>query len=551
MKNVPEQENSLKKMFFCWGWLTFLVLGSILLLVVVHNTTAPVITLSFIGYAGFSGLLLLFFYRTSIKIQKDLLLTNQEDQLTGLKNRRFLKERINKILSRYKRNGNKFALIFFDINNFKHYNDKYGHPVGDQILQEVANYLASSTRQEEPLARYGGDEFVLLLPDSEQQEAASTAKRIKNEMEKKVFSVKGNPVSLEISGGIAVCPDDGTTMEELLEAADQNLYQSKNNLRQIYSPVQNTPEVPEIYPPLLISHDDDYLEKAEKQTTQLYLLAKKGNLEIIKQFISAEKSVLLWGEKNTFEFYYLMEGELIQSRDNKILYPGTTITVQNMPEEIYFKTKTDCTLLYVTAVPVFKDQQKHIEELLSISRKVENSDEQTDQHSHRLQRLSRRTGEILGLTEDQLFALDYASSLHDIGKSEISDAILRKPGKLNQEEWALMKMHPVWGRDMILKNLKKSFFEKVAEIVCQHHERYDGKGYPQGLAGDEIMFEAQILAVVDAYDAMTFDRPYKKAKPRQEVLEEIEKNRGHQFGPRAVEAFLKAEDEFYRLGIIK
>jgi HD-GYP domain-containing protein (c-di-GMP phosphodiesterase class II) len=265
----------------------------------------------------------------------------------------------------------------------------------------------------------------------------------------------------------------------------------------------------------------------------------------------ADKVFRLWGEKDIFEFYYLLEGEISDSDEGKTLSPGTSIIVRNLSGEKYFKTKTDCTLLYVTTTPVFEDQQKQIRELLALSQKVERKDQQTEEHCTRLQKLSRRTGEKLGFKEEQLFALDYASFLHDIGKTKIPSEILRKPGKLSAEEWELMRQHSGWGRELILKHLRRSFFEKVAQIVYQHHERFDGKGYPQGLIGEDILIEAQILAVVDTYDAMTSDRPYQKAKDRQETLQEIKQNTGSQFGPRAVEAFLAAEEEEFLAGKFK
>lgn len=174
---------------------------------------------------------------------------------------------------------------------------------------------------------------------------------------------------------------------------------------------------------------------------------------------------------------------------------------------------------------------------------MQKKDQQTDEHCTRLQKLSRRTGERLGLKEEQLFALDYASFLHDIGKSKIPASVLRKPGKLTNEEWELMRQHPGWGRDLILKHLHRYFFEHVANIVYQHHERYDGRGYPRGLTGEDILIEAQILAVVDTYDAMTSDRPYQKARERGSALQELKRCAGSQFGPRAVEAFLAVEEE--------
>ena len=108
----------------------------------------------------------------------------------------------------------------------------------------------------------------------------------------------------------------------------------------------------------------------------------------------------------------------------------------------------------------------------------------------------------------------------------------------------MMKKHPQWGRDLILDHLSSSFFTRVAEIVHQHHERYNGTGYPQGLEGDEILVEAQILAAVDAYDAMIHGRPYQDNVPREEALQEIKRLQGAQFSPGVVKAFLEVEEKY-------
>ncbi len=539
----------LNNMDFIKGWFLFIVLG-VILLTVLHYSRENTFTIiiGLICYIGLAGLLVSSYFRSFSRKQEQLIFQSQEDQLTGVKNRRYLNERMKELLSRYERNKSGFCIILFDLDNFKDYNNQYGHTTGDKLLQEVAYFLEQCTREQEPLARFGGDEFVLLLPGSTLKEGQETAKRIRHELEKKIFEVKDELFSLTISGGVAACPGDGTEIEVLFDVADKNLYQAKKKFNHIFSSTDISEQIQEFYPPLMVNDVDYFIDEVGKQTTQLFLLAKSGDLEVIRQSIVADKVFRLWGEKGIFEFYYLLDGEILQSDEGKTLTPGTSIIVRNLSKEVYFKTITNCTLLYVTTKPVFEDQQKQIRELLALNQKVEFKDQQTEEHCTRLQKLSRRTGEKLGLKEEQLFALDYASFLHDIGKVEIPISILRKPGKLDQEEWELMRQHSGWGRNLILKHLKRSFFEKVALIVYQHHERYDGKGYPQELVGDEILIEAQILAVVDTYDAMTTDRPYQKAKNRDEALRELKHNAGSQFDPRAVEAFLAVEEELFSSG---
>ena len=297
---------------------------------------------------------------------------------------------------------------------------------------------------------------------------------------------------------------------------------------------------------VIISNDGRYLDKAIKKTTQLYLLAKNEDVEIIRQNIAADRVFQIQGEKEYgMEFFYILDGQIHYPREDRVLSAGDSISVQSVTGEAYFKTLTDVSVLYITTAPVFEDQREEIQRLVSLNDEVAERDQQTDEHCRRLQDLSRKTAEALGLDDREIFSLGYASFLHDIGKSKVPVAILQKPGKPSDEEWAILKQHSKWGRDLILEHLRSPMFRRVAEIVHQHHERYDGGGYPQGLRGEEILTEAQILAVVDAYDAMTCDRPYRAGMAREDALEELRACSGTQFSPRVVEAFLRIEQQVH------
>lgn len=177
-----------------------------------------------------------------------------------------------------------------------------------------------------------------------------------------------------------------------------------------------------------------------------------------------------------------------------------------------------------------------IREMMAIVSTIGGKDEETEEHCHRLERLSIAIGERLGLADDQLVTVSYAAYLHDIGKVRVPSEILAKPGPLSDAEWAEMRKHPDYGAEMLAD---KAFLVDAARIVRAHHERYDGSGYPGGLRGEEIPIEARIIAVVDAYDAMISDRPYRKALDSAGACAEIKKNSGTQFDPRVVDAFLR------------
>jgi putative two-component system response regulator len=146
--------------------------------------------------------------------------------------------------------------------------------------------------------------------------------------------------------------------------------------------------------------------------------------------------------------------------------------------------------------------------LFSLARSIEGKDPYTHGHCERLSDYSTRLGEHLGLSEDQLIALRRAGIVHDVGKIAVPDAILLKPGSLTADEWKLIREHPVVG-ERICAPLKS--FRFVLPIIRNHHEKFDGSGYPDGLRGEEIPVTARVLQVVDVYDALTTDRPYKKA----------------------------------------
>ena len=165
-------------------------------------------------------------------------------------------------------------------------------------------------------------------------------------------------------------------------------------------------------------------------------------------------------------------------------------------------------------------------------------DNVTHGQAQRVSQLASVVAWQMGLRKEQLRRIEQAAILHDIGKIGVADAILAKPSALDEAEWAEMKRHPELGYQ-ILQGI--DFLKEAAEIVYTHRERFDGSGYPRGLKEDEIPLGSRIFAVVDAYDAMTSHRPYRKAMPRRKAVEEIVRNTGTQFDPQVVKAFLEAE----------
>jgi len=172
--------------------------------------------------------------------------------------------------------------------------------------------------------------------------------------------------------------------------------------------------------------------------------------------------------------------------------------------------------------------------LKALTAALETRDAETHGHSERVVTFSLRLGRELGLSKDEMKSLEFGSLLHDIGKIGVPDAILRKPAKLTEEEWMRMREHPLHGQQ-ILREIE--FLEGAARVVAQHHEKWDGSGYPLGLRGEQIDLNARIFAVADAFDAMISDRVYRRGRSYEAAALELERWAGRQFDPKVVEAF--------------
>ena len=178
--------------------------------------------------------------------------------------------------------------------------------------------------------------------------------------------------------------------------------------------------------------------------------------------------------------------------------------------------------------------------LKALTAALETRDSETHGHSERVVSYSLRLGREYGLNAEQMKALEFGSLLHDIGKIGVPDSILRKPAKLTEEEWVRMREHPMHGQQ-ILRGIE--FLQGAARVVAQHHEKWDGTGYPLGLRTEEIDINARIFAVADAFDAITSDRVYRRGKSYEAAAQELDDWAGRQFDPKVVEAFHRVPRE--------
>jgi HD-GYP domain-containing protein (c-di-GMP phosphodiesterase class II) len=163
-------------------------------------------------------------------------------------------------------------------------------------------------------------------------------------------------------------------------------------------------------------------------------------------------------------------------------------------------------------------------------------DDEVDEHSHRVVEMTLQIAKKMNLNEEMLAHIKRGALLHDIGKIGVPDSILLKPGKLTEKEWDTMKMHPVYAYKMLDPI---DYLKPALDIPYCHHEKWDGNGYPRGLKGNDIPLPARIFAVVDVYDALTSDRPYRKAWSKESALSHIKNERGKQFDPQIVDIFIE------------
>ena len=351
----------------------------------------------------------------------------EQDGLTGLLNHRVFHRRLHEEEELAGQSGKPLTVALVDLNNFKFFNDAYGHLAGDDVLRRVAAALETCCRAGDTLARFGGDEFALLLPGAGRDEAACLAGRLQACLDGLAYHPPGHdvPIPLQLSVGVAVLPDECAGRMEALALADSRLYRAKTG-----------------------GGDDDAAQRLRDSLAR------------------------------SLEGFSMLDA-LVAAVDNKDRYTG-----------------------------------KHSEDVLAFSLQI---------------------AEGLGLDAEARHTVAVAALLHDAGKIGVPDAILRKPGRLTDEEYAAVRHHPILGA--ILVGAVPGF-EDTLDAVRHHHERWDGDGYPFGLRGEETPLPARLMAVADAFSAMTTDRPYRKGMAEERALAEITRGAGTQFDPALAHLFV-------------
>jgi len=346
---------------------------------------------------------------TDIKnVEKELRHISFHDNLTELYNRAYFKEEL-KRLNRSRQLP--LSIIIADINGMKLVNDAFGHNMGDRLLKHAARILKKSCRADDILARWGGDEFIILLPTTGVKEAQEVIERILNRCKKTRFKI---PISISMGSDTKINPR--TRISTVLKKAEDSMYSSK-------------------------------------------LLSSKS-----------------------------VQNSIVKSL-TKILF------------------------------------ERNIK---------------TESHSERVVSLSKRLAEKIGLPESKMDELILHAKLYDIGKVAINERILKKKSRLKKAEWDEIKKHSEIGYRIANSS---SMLAPIAEYILCQHEWWDGSGYPRGLKENKIPAISRIVSLIDAYNAMISDRPYRKAYFRKRIIGELKKSSGTQFDPDLVSGFLELLDE--------
>ncbi len=291
----------------------------------------------------------------------------------------------------------------------------------------------------------------------------------------------------------------------------------------------------------------------EFTAAERFFIIYKGKIEITKKFEDGEEFVLAVHSNGDFfgEMALLDEGP--RSATARALEPTTVFEISRHNfETLLYKapalafsimTELSSRLRETGALLVSHLQRKnrqlyhsYIDTITIFVQAIEARSHYFHGHTQRVNIIAKAIGEDMGFSEEELSTLEIAALLHDIGKVGIADSILLKRGPLKDSEYAKIKEHPQRGKDMMHGI---SYLEKAIPHVLSHHERFDGRGYPENLSGDDIPLPARIIALANVFDAMTSDRPYRKAASTEEAINEIEASSGKQFDPQVVKSFLR------------
>jgi diguanylate cyclase (GGDEF)-like protein/putative nucleotidyltransferase with HDIG domain len=517
------------------------------------------------------------------------------DSLTGFLNHGAIQVRLREEIWRARREDAPLSCLLVDLDNFKPINDRHGHLVGDELLQQVATAIAAEFRPYDGVARYGGDEFVLVLPGADEQTALEAARRLRNVVAETSsdFGDLGAPVTASV--GIARWREP-LTAGELLDRADRALLLAKRHGKdgvEIASPrteqqLARVEHGDDRADPIV--HFWDMVSRAERPRHVLYtlpsLLRRELDLEEVALYepnagpggqLMRLTLARLPGDPASpaFRRSMITIGPDLQRRlESGPISRGSLAALELalegsaplVPSEAPAGSYAAVGLLRGDALlglmllrhrlPLFPRTDLRTAEVLAgetvtvllsqsgdssrtavaaLAAAIDARDNYTLSHSDEVVGLACEVARRLGLPPAEVAKVRDGAMLHDIGKIAIPNEILYKSGPLSPSEWETMRGHPVIGERILRRTPELA---PIAPLVRHEHERWDGGGYPDGLAGETIPIGSRIILACDAYHAMIAARPYRQSMSEEEAVEELRAGAGSQFDPHVVDALL-------------
>ncbi|MBP7863366.1 diguanylate cyclase [bacterium] len=398
------------------------------------------------------------------------------DPMTGLFNRRHFETQLDKEIDRYTRFGHPFSFIIVDLDYLKKINDTLGHHYGDEAIKHIGKVVQKSVRDVDTVARFGGEEFVVLLPETDLKAAKVVADRICTSIREKQVDEVG---TITASLGVAIFPHDANDKDRLFELADKALYLSKTKGRN---------QVRTVAEDLFTDGKEVEIDMTVKLDADRYADAPKDEKD----------------EKNKKEDPAAKEAAAIRP-----------------------------------ALPIFDLNaiaEKGILGLLAqVVKAVEEKDAYDSERSQRVYKYANLMAQSLHLAKEHAEIVSLAAVLCNLGKMVIPEKILQKKEALTEDEMKLVKQTPSVAAKF-LEPAKLLF--RVSQIIEACRENWDGSGYPNQLRGPDISVESQVVSLVDSYTAMTSDRPYHKAMSHEEAVKEIQAGSGKRWDARLVKLFL-------------
>lgn len=508
-----------------------------------------------------------------------------KDVLTGAYNRRYFEEKV-------KNMSLNAGVAVIDLDDFKLFNDTYGHDGGDLVLTTVVNVIRHYIRRTDILVRYGGDEFLLILPGIEKEVFSQKLRMIQEKIH--ATHIPGfNRRKLSVSiGGVMFTHG---RLEEAITKADRLMYMAKGHKNIVvtrWEQKQNTDKMEKRNLPQLLVVDDSEMNREilkeilGKEYRILEACDGEEALKMLEQYgpeISLVLLDIIMPKMDGFEVLaYMNRDKWIEDIPVIMISSEGSESYIRRAYELgasdYISRPFDAKVVYQRVINMIKlyAKQRRLIHLVTdqiyekeknnrmmtgiLSQIVEFRNGESGLHVLHINILTQllleklmRKSENYDLSWSQQHMIATASALHDIGKIGIDEKILNKPGKLTKEEFEAMKQHTIIGARMLdrLEMYHDEEMMKYAYEICRwHHERYDGKGYPDGLKGEEIPISAQVVSLADVYDALVSDRVYKKAYSHEKAMEMILNGECGMFNPLLLECLVEIQDKVRKeLGI--